>query len=50
MLYLVDLAESQVEEEEDELPYPTPVENGGFGLVELLETLVTEGKALKLPS
>ena len=50
MLYLADLAESQVEEEEDELPCPVPVENGGFGLAELLETLVAEGKAIKLPS
>lgn len=50
MLYLVDLAESQVEEEEDELPCPVPVEDGGFGLVELLDALVADGKAIKLPS
>jgi hypothetical protein len=73
MLYLFDLAETQVEEEEDEPtcpmcggsldengnceycgtvcnPAPVPVENGGFGLVELLEALVAEGKAVKLPS
>ena len=50
MLYLSDLAESQVEEEEDELPCPVPAENGGFGLAELLDALVAEGKAVKLPS
>ena len=53
MLYLVDLAEAQAEENEcvdceDEVPIP--VEDGGFGLVELLEAMVAEGKALKLPS
>lgn len=50
MLYLIDLAESQVEEEESELPHPIPVEDGGLGLVELLDALVAEGKAVKLPS
>ena len=46
MLYLHDLAETQVEEEEDENEL-IPVDSGGLGLHTLLEALVTDGKAIK---
>ena len=47
MLYLFDLAEAQAEEDECEDEAPIPVEDGGFGLAELLEALVAEGRAIK---
>ena len=53
MLYLYDLAEAQVEEEEDEPAEEVPVcavrcDALPMDFADLLETLVAEGKAIKL--